>query len=124
MTYHTLLITQNRKRQMLASLAGSITPLLLKEDFSPHLATAQPMRNTAVQPMRNAAAQPMRNAAAQSMRSHPHPELLLSYNGLLFREAPPYSFFPIKVSPFLSLSKFAYGLPLHAYPELRFFGYS
>uniref|UniRef100_A0A8C4LKA8 Uncharacterized protein n=1 Tax=Equus asinus asinus TaxID=83772 RepID=A0A8C4LKA8_EQUAS len=66
--HHTSSITPN-ERERLASWTGSKTTLLLKEDFSLHLATAQPMRNTTAQPMRNAAAQPMRNATAQPMRN-------------------------------------------------------
>ena len=56
-----------------ASLTRNKTTLFLKEDFSPHQATAQTMRN----------------AGGQSMRSHCCPELLLSSNGLLFRTALP-----------------------------------
>ena len=67
--YHKSSFTQNRKRHKLASWTGSKRILLLKEHFSPHPATAQPMRNATVQPMRNATAQPMRNATAQPMRN-------------------------------------------------------
>ena len=85
MPYHTLSITPNRKRLMFASRTGRKTTLLLKGDFSPHLATAQPMRN----------------ATAQPMRSRCHPGLLLSPSGLSFRTASPYSpFFSIKAAPF------------------------
>ena len=63
-THRQLFQTQ---RARLASLTGSTTTLLLKEDFSRHLATAQPMRSCC--------------------RS----ELLLSPKGLLFRTTPPYS---------------------------------
>ena len=76
MPYHTLSIAPNRNRGMLKE----VKPLYyLKEDFSLHLATAQPMRSiAAAQPMRKAtpqpmrsivAAQPMRKATAQPMRS-------------------------------------------------------
>ena len=75
----------------LASLTGSTTTLLLNEDFSPYLATAQSMRNTAAQPMRNCC----------------RPELLFSSKGLLLRTAAP--------NPPFSLQKQA---PLLCYLDL------
>ena len=38
---------------MLASWTGGNTTLLLKADFSPHPATAWPLRNATAQPMRS-----------------------------------------------------------------------
>ena len=71
----------------LASLTGSRITLLLKEAFSSHLATAQPLR------------------------SHCRPNLFLFPNGFSFRTAPlsPSFFLKMQLPPLLF--RFAYGLP-------------
>ena len=118
-------MTPNSKRQILASGTGSTATELLKEDLTPHLATAQPMRNPTAQPMRNPTAQPMRNptaqpmrnptaqpmrnttvqpmrnTTAQPMRNHCRPDLFLSPRGLSFRTAPPSPLFLCKSSSLL-----------------------
>ena len=77
-------LNQTGRDVWLASLTGNKTTLLLKEDFSPQTAIAQPMRNI----------------TAQAIRGHCYPELLLSPYGLSLTTAPPYSsFFSIKHLP-------------------------
>ena len=49
-------ITPSSKRGTLASWMVNKTTLLLKEDFSPHRVTAQPMRSAPAQPMRSVTA--------------------------------------------------------------------
>ena len=100
---HTSSVTSNRKRGTLAPSKGSKTTLLLKENFSPQLARAQPMRN----------------AAAQPMRSHCHPELLLSPSGFSLKNSPSLLvLFLYKSSSLPLFSGFAYGSPQHAHPKL------